>query len=244
VSDHWLPKVYTLVCYRWRINTNLPIWYIYQKDTHTVTIFYCIGMWQQIKVSIRHFHKHSFPVTYLSQLCLQNILHNNVAVNWGGREYGTQRSDTGIMREWYGTMDDSGVILVIQAILNSMIATKWIMSTHSHYTHLRQPHSMPGFPKLSPLWGEAGFYFGFTISLRLCPLAFASVSHRFKALFTTQHWRTISSLPVGSNSPFSTPYASYRSLRLACGYTSTWGSEASKPWPISAVSVKFRQAAA
>jgi len=113
-----------------------------------------------------------------------------------------------------------------------------------HHTHLWQPHSTPGFAKLSPLWGGAGFYFGFTISLGLCPLAFASVSRRVKALFTTQHCRTIGSLLVWSNSPFSTPYASYQSLRHACGHTSTWGPEVSKPWPISAVSVKFCQVAA
>jgi len=29
-------------------------------------------------------------------------------------------------------------------------------------THLRQPHPTPGFAKLSPFWGGAGFYFGFT----------------------------------------------------------------------------------
>jgi hypothetical protein len=54
-------------------------------------------------------------------------------------------------------------------------------------THLRQPHSTPGFAKPPSFWGGVGYYFGFTISLRLCPLAFASVSRCFKALFTTQH---------------------------------------------------------
>ena len=58
----------------------------------------------------------------------------------------------------------------------------------------------------------------------LCPLAcllalaFASVSRRFKALFTTQHRHRPVVYPATRHLMF---YASYRSLRYACGYTST-----------------------
>jgi uncharacterized membrane protein YedE/YeeE len=43
------------------------------------------------------------------------------------------------------------------------------------YTHLRQHTSPPGFAKLSPLWGGAGFYFGFTFAY-LCASAHLLVS--------------------------------------------------------------------
>ena len=60
--------------------------------------------------------------------CLQNILHNNVAVNGGGREFGIRRRDTpvdtGGEKIWYGTMDESGVILSIQALVDAKIANK------------------------------------------------------------------------------------------------------------------------
>ena len=37
-------------------------------------------------------------------------------------------------------------------------------------THLRQPPSPPGFAKLFPSRGKAGFYFGFITTFRVCPL--------------------------------------------------------------------------
>jgi len=77
---------------------------------------------------------------------------------------------------------------------------------HTLYTHLRQPHLTPGFAKPRSFWGGAGYYFGLTIFLCLCPLAFASVSHRFKALFTTQHQRQ----PVAS----ATTLVSVRNTRV------------------------------
>jgi len=59
-----------------------------------------------------------------SGLYLQNVFLNNVAVNGDGREFGTQRRDTGIEKEWWGLMDDSGVMLSIQALVNAKIANK------------------------------------------------------------------------------------------------------------------------
>jgi len=60
-----------------------------------------------------------------SGLCLQNNLQNNVTVvNGRGREFGTQRSDTDVEKEWQCMMDDSGVILLIQALINTKIAKK------------------------------------------------------------------------------------------------------------------------
>jgi hypothetical protein len=62
--------------------------------------------------------------------CLQNILHNNVAVNGGGRELGIQRRDTHVeiqAKRKYGKvqwMDDSGVILWIEALVDAKIANK------------------------------------------------------------------------------------------------------------------------
>jgi len=65
--------------------------------------------------------------------CLQNNLHNNVAiVNGRGRELGTQCRDTGVEKEWQCTMDDSVVIFLIQALINAKIANKWVINTHSH----------------------------------------------------------------------------------------------------------------
>jgi len=65
--------------------------------------------------------------------CVENPVHNNVAVVHGiGREVGTQRGDTGIEKEWYCIMDDSGVILLIQALINVKVANKWVINSHSH----------------------------------------------------------------------------------------------------------------
>jgi hypothetical protein len=46
----------------------------------------------------------------ISKPCLQTTIHNNLADNGGERESVIQRRDTGIEIEWYGIMDDSGVI--------------------------------------------------------------------------------------------------------------------------------------
>jgi len=70
---------------------NLRMWYIYQKDTRIFMIVYCSRMLQLSYQSIRQYRKHNFPPMYSSGPCLQNILHNNVAVNGGGREFGIRR---------------------------------------------------------------------------------------------------------------------------------------------------------
>jgi len=70
---------------------------------------------------------------YSSGPCLQNPVHNNIAVvNGRGREFGTQRRDTGIEKEWQCTTDELGVILLIQALINAKIANKWVIHSHSH----------------------------------------------------------------------------------------------------------------
>jgi len=66
-----------------------------------------------------------------SGVCPQNILHNNIAVNGGGREFGTQRRETGVEKEWYGMKDDARVILFIQALVNAKSSNKWVIITHS-----------------------------------------------------------------------------------------------------------------
>ena len=65
--------------------------------------------------------------------CQQNILHSNVAVKRGEREFRIHRRHTGVEKEWYGTMDDSGVIVLIRTLGDAKIAHKWVMNTHSHY---------------------------------------------------------------------------------------------------------------
>ena len=67
-----------------------------------------------------------------SGLCLQNILHNSVAVTGGEREFGIHRRDTGAENECDGAMDDSGVIVLIQALGDAKISNKWVMNTPSH----------------------------------------------------------------------------------------------------------------
>ena len=78
---------------------------------------------------------------------------------------------------------------------------------------------LPSFPLFG---GEWGFTLASLHTFCLYPLAFASVSCRFKALFTTQHRHRPVVYPATHHSTF---YASYRSLRYACGYTSRWGPE-------------------
>jgi len=52
-------------------------------------------------------------------------LHIDIAVKGGGREnFRAQRSNTSIGKQWWSTMDDSGVILLIQAVINAKIASK------------------------------------------------------------------------------------------------------------------------
>jgi len=48
------------------------------------------------------------------------------------REFGIERRDTGAEKEWYGTRDDSGVIVLIEAPGDAKIANKWLMNSHSH----------------------------------------------------------------------------------------------------------------
>jgi len=83
---------------------NLGMWYIRRKDTCIFTIVYCIRMLQLSSRSMRQYRKHNFPSMCSSGPCLQNILHNNVAVNGGGRECGIRRRDTcvntGIEKIW------------------------------------------------------------------------------------------------------------------------------------------------
>jgi len=64
---------------------------------------------------------------------LQNIILNNVAVNGGGSAFGAQRRDTDVEKEWQGLMDDAGVVLLIQALVNAKIANKLVVNTYSHY---------------------------------------------------------------------------------------------------------------
>jgi len=97
---------------------------------------------------------------------------------------------------------------------------------------------LPSFPLFG---GERGCTLASLHTFCLSPLAFASVSRCVKALFATQHRHRPVVYPATRHSTF---HASYRSLQHSGGYTSTWGPEGSKPWPISAVSVKFGQAAA
>jgi len=76
------------VCYRSRRYMHLRMWYIRQKGTHIFTMVYCVRMWQLSQRSIRQYRRHTFPFMCSSGPCLQNILHNTVAVNGGGREFG------------------------------------------------------------------------------------------------------------------------------------------------------------
>jgi len=76
---------------------HLHMWYIGRKDTCVFTIFYCITMLQLSERSIRQYRKQNFPFMRSSGPCLQNSLHNNVAVvNGRAREFGTQRRYKGV----------------------------------------------------------------------------------------------------------------------------------------------------
>jgi len=77
----------------------LCMWYIRWKDTRIVTIFHCIRMLQLSLQSIRQYPKHNFPFMRSSGPCLQNILHHNVAVNGGRREFVTPMKDTDVEKE-------------------------------------------------------------------------------------------------------------------------------------------------
>jgi len=86
--------------------------------------------------------------------------------------------------------------------------------THTFDNHT-QRLVLPSFPLFG---GEQGFTLASLHAVCLCPLAFASVSRCFKALFTTQHQHRPVVYPATHHSMF---YTSYRRLRYACGYTST-----------------------
>jgi len=60
-------------------------------------------------------------VEYPSQQCCSQ---------WRRERY--TRKDTGVEKEWYGTMDDSGVVLCIQALKDAKIANKWVINAQSH----------------------------------------------------------------------------------------------------------------
>jgi hypothetical protein len=109
---------------------------------------------------------------------------------------------------------------------------KYSCQTHTFDNHT-QRLVLPSFPLFG---GEQGFTLASLHTFCLCPLAFASVSCCFEALFSTQHRHRPVVYPATSCSKF---YASYRSLWHGCRFTSTCG-----PGPISIVSVKFCQAVA
>jgi len=96
----------------------------------------------------------------------------------------------------------------------SFLMENTAMNTHTFNNHT-QRLVLPSFPLFG---GERGFTLASLHTFCLCPLAFASVSRRFKALFTTQHRHRRVVYPATCHSMF---YASYRSLQYACGYTST-----------------------
>ena len=80
---------------------KLHMWYICWKNTCIFTIFYCIMMLQLGSRLIRQYRKQKFPFMHSSGPCLQNPVHNNYAVvNGRARQYGTQRRDTGVEKEW------------------------------------------------------------------------------------------------------------------------------------------------
>jgi len=133
VSASWVARVHTGVCYQARRNMNLHMWYICRKGTCNFTIFNHLRMLQLSERSIWQYRKHNFPFMRSSGPCLQNSLHNNVAVvNGRGREFGTQRGDTGVEKEWKCTMHESGVMVSIHALINDSIANKWVINSHWH----------------------------------------------------------------------------------------------------------------
>jgi len=69
---------------------------------------------------------------HFSGLSLQYILHNNIAVNKGEREFCIERGDTGQEKQWIDTMDDSGVVVLIQALVYAKIANKWVIKSYIH----------------------------------------------------------------------------------------------------------------
>jgi len=62
-------------------------------------IFYCIRMLQLREWLIRQCSKQNCPFVRSSGPCLQNIIHDNVAVNGGGREFYTPWRDSGAENE-------------------------------------------------------------------------------------------------------------------------------------------------
>jgi len=117
--------------YRLRRSMNVHTLYICWKDTCIFMIFCCIRMWQPSYWSIRQCRKHNCPSIPSSGLYLQNILRNNVALNGAGREFGTQWRHTDVENEYQGTINDSRVILLIQALVNAQNANKCVINTCS-----------------------------------------------------------------------------------------------------------------
>jgi len=81
------------------------------------------------------------------------------------------------------------------------------VGTHTPSTTTLNPWSCQAFPSFG---GERGFTLASLHTFRLCPLAFATVCHCFKALFTTQHRHQPVVYPATRHSML---YASYRSIR-------------------------------
>jgi len=71
-------------------------------------------------------------------------------------------------------------------------------ATHTFDNHT-QRLVLPSFPLFG---GERGFTLASLHTFCLCPLAFASVSRRFKALFTTQHRHRLVVYPATHHSTF------------------------------------------
>jgi hypothetical protein len=69
---------------------------------------------------------------HISGLRLKNILHNNIAVNGERQQFDTQRGDADVENGWYSTMDGSGAISLIQALVTAKMANTSLRHTDSH----------------------------------------------------------------------------------------------------------------
>jgi len=114
----------------WR-NMKVCLFGISARQKLVVLIFYCIQTMLVCLQSIRHYHNHTFAFMCSPGLCLQTILHTNDAMTGGGIEFRTWRREMGTEEEWYGMMDDSEYILLIQALFNAIIANKLVINTPS-----------------------------------------------------------------------------------------------------------------
>jgi len=95
-------------------------------------------------------------------------------------------------------------IVYLHQLTKRCLCSSWC-TPHTFDNHT-QRLVLPSFPLFG---GERGFTLASHHTFRLCPLAFASVSRCFKALFTTQHRHRPVLYPATRHSTF---YASYRSL--------------------------------